>query len=143
MSGAPDLPASGMLHVQVAEDCTLDGGTWHLTTDQHGAPTATDQPSGRRNGPIENVHAGRYVGYGLNERRVLPKAEKSIIRHAQNGLFSGLKAADYLKYDGAWPPPAERVLPFMHGLIGPRGWSCTELSRVVELPLRDGDLDRP
>ena len=63
------------------------------------------------------------MGYGLNERRVPPKAEKSIIRHAQNGLFSGLKAADYLKYDGAWPPPAERVLLFMHGLIGPRGWS--------------------
>jgi hypothetical protein len=91
-----------------------------------------------RNGPIENIHAGRYVGYGLNERRVLPKAEKSIIRHAQNGLFSGLKAADYMKYDGAWPPLAERVLPFMHGLISPRGWSCTELSRVVELPLRGG-----
>jgi hypothetical protein len=93
-----------------------------------------------RNGPIENVHAGRYVGYGLNERRVLPKAEKSIIRHAQSGLFSGLKAADYLRYDGAWPPPAERVLPFLHGLIGPSRWSCTELSRLVELPLRDGNL---
>jgi hypothetical protein len=91
-----------------------------------------------RNGPIENVHAGRYVGYGLNERRVLPKVEKSIIRHAQDGLFSGLKAADYLKYDGAWPPPAERVLPFMHGLIGPRDWSCTESSRIVEIPLRCG-----
>jgi hypothetical protein len=96
-----------------------------------------------RNGPVENVHAGRYLGYGLNERRVLPKAEKSIIRHAQNGLFSGLKAADYLKYDGVWPPPAERVLPFLHGLIGPSRWSCTELSGLVELPLRDGDLDRP
>ncbi len=305
MSGAPDLPASGMLHVQVAEDLTLDGGTWHLTTDQHGAPTAqisppavpmfqqiveyleakpvppggnmrradearaavavclrwgsyfailadpskpaapniddgqvsqvddeemarmnieisaglawwltlagsddrrygdlvaralTYLPAGPkavsalqdgdmllaatmpemaaelqrqwpadrlerdmqtaanhgiriiantitlhawRNGPIENVHAGRYVGYGLNERRVLPKAEKSIIRHAQNGLFSGLKAADYLRYDGAWPPPAERVLPFMHGQIGPRGWCCTELSRIVTLPLTCGTL---
>ena len=96
-----------------------------------------------RNGPIENVHAGRYLGYGLNERRVLPKAEKSIIRHAQDGLFSGLKAADYLRYDGAWPPPAERVLPFMHGLIGPMGWSCTELSRLVELPLRQDDQARP
>jgi hypothetical protein len=74
-----------------------------------------------RNGPIENVHAGRYVGHGLNERRVLPRAAKSIIRHAQSGLFSGLKAVDYLKYGRAWPPPAERVLPFMHGLIGPRG----------------------
>ncbi|MFZ1932243.1 MAG: hypothetical protein WCB27_22030, partial [Thermoguttaceae bacterium] len=303
MSATPDLPVSGTLHVQVAEDCTLDGGEWHLTTDQHGAPTAqisppavpmfqqvveyleakpvppggnvrradearaavavclrwgsyfavltdpskpnapnidddqvrqiddeemarmnieisagvawwltlassdgrryedlvaralTYLPTGRktvsallgesallaatmpemaaalqrqwpadrlerdmqtaadhgirviantitlhawRNGPIETVHAGRYVGYGLNERRVLPKAEKSIIRHAQNGLYSGLKAADYLKYDGAWPPPAERVLPFMHGLIGPTGWSCTELSHIVELPLRCG-----
>ncbi len=305
MSATPDLPVSGTLHVQVAEDCTLDGGEWHLTTDQHGAPTAqisppavpmfqqvveyleakpvppggnvrradearaavavclrwgsyfavltdpskpnapnidddqvrqiddeemarmnieisagvawwltlassdgrryedlvaralTYLPTGRktvsallgesallaatmpeiaaalqrqwpadrlerdmqtatdhgirviantitlhawRNGPIESVHAGRYVGYGLNERRLLPKTEKSIIRHAQDGLFSGLKAADYLKYDGAWPPPAERVLPFMHGLIGPRGWSCTELSRIVELPLRCGAL---
>ena len=303
MSGASDLSASGVLHVQVAEDFTLDAGTWHLTTDQHGASTAqisspavpmfqqvveyleakpvppggnmrrADEaravvavclrwgsyfavladpakpdapniddgqvsqiddeemarmnieisagvawwltlagsddrrywdlvaralsylPAGRktvsalqggdmllaatmsemaaelhrqwpaerlerdmqtaadhgirviantitlhawRNSPIENVHAGRYVGYALNERRVLPKAEKLVIRHAQDGLFSGLKAADYLRYDGAWPPPAERVVPFMHGLIGPRGWSCTELSRVVELPLRCG-----
>jgi hypothetical protein len=92
----------------------------------------------RRDGPIESVHVGRYVGCGLNERRVLPKAEKSIIRHAQDGLFSGLKAADYLKQSGAWPPPAERVLPLMHGLIGPRGWSCTEWSRIVELRLRCG-----
>ena len=44
MSGASDLPASGMLHVQVADDGTLDGGTWHLTTDQHGAPTAQISP---------------------------------------------------------------------------------------------------
>jgi hypothetical protein len=57
MSGESDLPASGVLHVQVAEDCAM------------------------------------------NERRVLPKAEKSVIRHAQDALFSGLKAADYLRYD--------------------------------------------
>jgi len=96
-----------------------------------------------RNGPIEHIHAGRYVGYGLNERRVSSKAEKSIIRQAQSGFFSGLKAADYLKYDGAWPPPAERVLPFLHGLIGPSRWSWTELSRLVELPLHDRELDPP
>jgi hypothetical protein len=44
MSIAPDLPASRMLHVKVAEDCTLDGETWHQTTDQHGAPTAQISP---------------------------------------------------------------------------------------------------
>jgi len=89
-----------------------------------------------RNGPIEGVHAGRCEGYGLNERRVSPKAEKAIVRHAQGGIFAGIKAVDYLRYDDAWPPPAERVLPFLHGLVGPIGWSSTEQSRLVELPLR-------
>jgi len=302
MSGTPDYPARGILHMQVAEDCTLDGGAWNLTTDQHGAPTAhisppavpmfhqlveyletkpvppggnmrradearaavavclrwgsyfavlvdptrspapdiddeqvshvDDQEMARmnieisagvawwltlagsddrryldlvaraltylpagpkavsasqdgdillsstmpematelhrqwpadrlerdmqtaashgirmiantitlhawRNGPIEDVHAGRSVSHGLNERRMHPKVEKAIIRRTQSGLFSGLKAADYLKYDGAWPPPAERVLPFMHPLISPSRWSYTEQSRLVELPLRE------
>ena len=91
-----------------------------------------------RNGPIENVHAGRFQGYDLDLRRVLPKAEKAIIRHAQSGFSTGLKAVDFFKYDDAWPPPAERVLPFVHGLIGPKGWSCTEQSRTVELLLRLG-----
>jgi len=89
-----------------------------------------------RNGPIEGVHAGRFGGYGLDERRVSPKAEKAIIRHAQGGIFAGIKAVDYLRYDNAWPPPAERVLPFLHSLVGPTGWSLTEQSRSVRLPLR-------
>ena len=82
------------------------------------------------------------LGYGLGERRVLPQAEKAIIRQAQSGFYTGLKAVDFLKYDGAWPPPAERILPFMHGLIAPSHWSYTEQSHPVELPLRqdDGDL---
>ena len=33
-----------MLHVQITEDCRLDAGTWHLTTDQHGAPIAKISP---------------------------------------------------------------------------------------------------
>ena len=45
MSGTPDYPASGMLHMQVAEDCTLDSGVWSLTTDQHRNPTAHISPS--------------------------------------------------------------------------------------------------
>ena len=88
MSRTPELPASAMLLVQVAEDCILDAGTWHPMMDQDRAATDhgirvianTIALHAWRNGPIENVHAGRYVGYGLNERRVLPKAEKSIKR---------------------------------------------------------------
>jgi hypothetical protein len=89
-----------------------------------------------RNGPVENVHAGRFQGYGLEERRVSTKAEKAIVRYAQSGIFVGIKVVDYLRYDSAWPPPAERVLPFLHGLVGPTGWSLTEESRPVKLPLR-------
>lgn len=91
-----------------------------------------------RNGPIEGVHAGGGDGYGLGERRVLPQAEKAIIRQAQSGFSTGLKAVDWLKYDHAWPPPAERALPFLHPLVRPSSWSLTDLSRMVELPLRVG-----
>lgn len=92
-----------------------------------------------RNAPVEDVHAGRYVGHGLGKRRVLPRAEKAIIGHAQGGLFAGLKAADYLRYDDAWPPSAARVLPFLHPLIAPSRWSYTEHSRRIELPLCQGE----
>jgi hypothetical protein len=95
-----------------------------------------------RNGLVENVHAGRFQGYDLDRRRMLPKAEKAIIRHAQGGFSTGLKAADYLKYNDAWPPPAQRALPFMHGLVGPSRWSLTESSRVVEIPVRPADAAR-
>jgi hypothetical protein len=89
-----------------------------------------------RNGPVEKVHAGRFEGYAFGNRRVPVQDEKAIIRQAQGGFCAGLKAADYLKYDDAWPPPAERVLPFMHGLVGPSGWSLTEESRTIEVALR-------
>jgi hypothetical protein len=56
-----------------------------------------------RNGPVEDVHAGWAEGYEVGTRRVLPKAEKAIIRQAQSGLYTGLKAVDLLKYDGALP----------------------------------------
>jgi hypothetical protein len=85
-----------------------------------------------RNGPIEGAHAGRYLGYGLNEMRVLPKANKSIIHRAHSGFFSGLKVADDLKYDGAWSLPAERVLPFLQDRSGrPAGprWNRTAMWR--------------
>lgn len=68
---------------------------------------------------------------------------ESIIGQAQHGLFSGLKAADYLKYDNAWPPPAERVLPFLHGLVGPSRWSCGIQNRPVEIPPRQVALGGP
>ena len=34
-------------------------------------------------------------------------------------------------------------LPFLHGLVGPSGWSVTEESRPVELPLCQDGLGKP
>ena len=96
-----------------------------------------------RNGPVEDVHAGRGEGYELGRKRMSSGAEKAIIRQAQDGLYTGLKAVDMLKYGGAWPPSAEQVLPFLHPLIGPSRWSYTEQSRAVELPLRRGAQQHP
>ena len=62
-----------------------------------------------------------------------------ITGRARSGIFSGLKTVDDLRYDSAWPPPAERVLPFLRDMIGRSGWSCTEQSRPVELPLRQAE----
>jgi hypothetical protein len=73
---------------------------------------------------------------------VSAKAEKAVVRHAQGGIFAGIKVVDYLRSDHAWPPPAERVLPFLHGFVGPTGWSLTEESRPVKLLLRQ-DTAKP
>ncbi len=91
-----------------------------------------------RNGPVEDVHAGWAEGYELGARRVPPAAEKAIIRQAQRGLYTGLRVVEILKHAAGWPLPAERLLPFLHPVIGPYRWSYTEQSRAVELPLRRG-----
>ena len=62
-----------------------------------------------------------------------------ITGRARSGIFSGLKTVDDLRYDSAWPPPAERVLPSPNPLIVPPRWSCTEQGRPVELPLRQAE----
>jgi hypothetical protein len=90
-----------------------------------------------RNGPIENVHAGtRSVGHRIDERRVLPRDESAIMRQAQDGLYGALRGVESLMFDGAWPPPPDRVLPFLTPFLYPSGWSCTEQSRAITLPLR-------
>jgi hypothetical protein len=89
-----------------------------------------------RNGPIENIHAGRRAAYAMHERRMVARDEKAIVRQAQDAIYGVLQAVEYMVFDGAWPPPAERVLPFMRPLLHPRDCSCAEQSRVIQLPRR-------
>jgi len=90
-----------------------------------------------RNAPVENVHAGRRPGYQFNKRRILPRHEKAIIRHAQDVVRPAVNAMEHIMYEHAWPPPPECVLPFMRPLLHPRNWSYTQQSLEFDLPLSD------
>lgn len=89
-----------------------------------------------RNGPVEDVHAGRFQGYPLDVRRVTPEEERELMWSACNGMASGMATCRRLATEGqirGWP---EQVLPF--GLAGmmlvtPSGWTLTETSREVRL----------
>jgi hypothetical protein len=89
-----------------------------------------------RNGPIEDVHAGHSSAHALNERRVLLRGEKAIVRQAQDVLLDALEAMEHMVLDGAWPPPAGRVLPFMRPFCHPHSWTYTGQNREVRIPLR-------
>ena len=89
MSGAPVLPASGMLHVQVAEDCRLDGGVWNLTTDRHGAPTAQISPPA--------VPMFQQVVEYLEAKPVPPAGSMRRADEATSGMFCQLARSGKLR----------------------------------------------
>ena len=65
-----------------------------------------------RNGPVENIHAGRLPLYPLSQRRVTPTEERELIRFASNGLAWGMTVCLLLareRFQRSWH---EQVLPF-------------------------------
>lgn len=90
-----------------------------------------------RNGPIEDIHAGRLSTYPLTQRRVTPSEERSLIRTTAGRLATAMLVVDTLVRERGkltWP---ERVLPFHlvpDLLITPSGWTLNECTREVWLP---------
>ena len=90
-----------------------------------------------RNGPVEDVHAGSFHGYPLDQRRVTPSEEREQMRHATDRLALGMTVCTQLAMERrqrTWP---EQVLPFglaEFWLITPSRWTLTEASREVHLP---------
>ena len=78
------------------------------------------------------VYVATYFGFVLVAADLSPGGRD--LRPAAARLAIG--SPGFLKYDNAWPPPVERVLPFLHGLVGLARWSHTVLTRPVEIPLR-------
>ncbi len=92
-----------------------------------------------RNGPIEDVHAGDFRGYPLDQRRVTVAEQQTLMAFAADRLTTGMDVCHGLALEKAgrsWP---EQVLPYgLAGsmLITPSGWTITEVTREVRLPLR-------
>jgi len=91
-----------------------------------------------RNGPAENVHAGKSWSHPLDQRRVTPVEERKIIRFASDRLAMGMDVCHRFMAEQPRRPWCEQVLPFgltSFLLITPSKWTLTENSREVHLPL--------
>jgi hypothetical protein len=89
-----------------------------------------------RNGPVEDIHAGRAWNYPLDERRVTPDEERLLLRFASNGMAWVMTACERLALERPPPSWVEQVLPYALSqmmLVTPTGWTLTEVSRQVRL----------
>jgi hypothetical protein len=93
-----------------------------------------------RNGPVEDIHAGRFSAYPLLQRRITPSEEQMLIREASGLLAQGFMAISGLlceKSDRSWP---ERVLPFHlvpYWMVTPSNWSLEQQTSDMRLPGRE------
>jgi hypothetical protein len=90
-----------------------------------------------RNGPVENIHAGGYRGYPLDQRRMSSAEERALMAFASERLAQAMSVC--LLFLVEEPPRSrrEQVLPYALAesmLITPSRWTLTEVSRDVRLP---------
>jgi len=90
-----------------------------------------------RNGPVEDIHAGRFRGYPLDQRRITLREERMLMGFASEQLAMGMRACRQLSAEQPPRPWSEQVLPYALAkmlLITPSGWTLTESSREIRLP---------
>jgi hypothetical protein len=90
-----------------------------------------------RNGPVEEIHGGRFRGYPFDRRRISPSEERQLMTFASDRLALGMEVCRQFVAEKPPRPWSEQVLPYgVAGmlLITPSRWTLTELSREVRLP---------
>jgi len=104
-----------------------------------------------RNGPVENIHAGEFRGYPLDQRRMTPAEERELMAYTSGRLALGMAVCQQFATEQPGRPWPEQVLPYGLAellLITPSRWTLTESSREVQLPAyglapsRDSDRAR-
>jgi hypothetical protein len=89
-----------------------------------------------RNGPVEDIHAGEFRGYPLNQQRVSSTEARKLLSVASGKLAFGMDVCQRLTMERPLRPWLEQVLPYGLAetwLITPRDWSLIETSREVPL----------
>jgi hypothetical protein len=90
-----------------------------------------------RNGPVEDIHAGKARDYPVDQRRLTPDEEHAVLAFAADRLGSGMDICRKLKEERAGRSRPEQVMPYgVAGmmLVTPSGWTLTEATRDVRLP---------
>jgi hypothetical protein len=90
-----------------------------------------------RNGPVENVHAGRYQGYPLDQRRVTLAEERELMAFVSGRLALGMTVCLQLAMERPQRSWSEQGLPYGLAevlMITPSRWTLTETTREVRLP---------
>ena len=89
-----------------------------------------------RNGPIEDIHAGGFRGYPLDQRRVTPAEERELMGFVSEGLALGMTVCLQLALEQPRRTWSQQVLPYGLAellMITPSKWTLTESSREVRL----------
>jgi hypothetical protein len=88
-----------------------------------------------RNGPVEDVHAGCYRGYPLDQLRVTSREERELMNFATERLALGMTVCLQLVTETLGRSWSEQVLPYgLVVMIAPSRWTLTEASREIRLP---------
>ena len=102
-----------------------------------------------RNGPVEDIHAGRASHYPLDERRLTPHEEHMLMCFASDGMAQVMAVCERLaserQADGPPRSWAEQVLPYALAkmmLVTPANWTLTEVSREVRTSIFVRPRDR-
>jgi hypothetical protein len=91
-----------------------------------------------RNGPVEDVHAGEFKDYPLDQARVTQDEERALMDFASERLALGMAVVSGFAAERPQRVWSEQVLPYGLAemlMITPSGWTLTEVSREIRLPV--------